>query len=384
MQHTRRQFLRSSALLTFVGPFANAQGSASAFNSIDRRFRSFIEREGVTAAQLAIVRHGTLHFSKVYASAPPSGFSPVTSKTLFRLASCSKIFTCAAIELLHIRGLLHLQDRVFPLLGIRASAIATDHPSPHINDITIQHLVDHAGGWNDGDAVHAKDGTRIHGGAQDPTFRMREIALELHLSTPPSKLDMARYMYGKPLQFVPGTQDYDTTDGNSYSNFGYLLLGMVVEKVSGKSYPDFVRSDLRPAADASNVYLSRMMSARDPREVWYDDPGRGPTALNPRSSAILPAAYGGGDFITDICDSDGGLMTNAETLAHFISQNAVWGLGGRAADSARSGNMDGTSSYATSLENGIDCAYVLNTNTFKGDNATDRLEESLETLLAEL
>ena len=116
------------------------------------------------------------------------------------------------------------------------------------------------------------------------------------------------------------------------------------------------------------------MSPRDPREVYYDDPrARGPTALNPRSNAILPAAYGGGDFITDICDSDGGLMTSAETLAHFISQNAVWGFEDARGCPARSGNMDGTSSYATSLENGIDCAYVMNTNNFKSDDATDRL-----------
>ena len=64
-------------------------------------------------------------------------------------------------------------------------AVSTDRPSPHINDITIQQLVDHAGGWNDGDTVRAKDGTRIPGGAQDPTFHMREIALELGLTTPP-------------------------------------------------------------------------------------------------------------------------------------------------------------------------------------------------------
>ena len=50
---------------------------------------------------------------------------------------------------------------------------------------------------------------------------------------------MARYMYGKPLQFVPGTQNYDTTDGNSYCNFGYLLLGMVVEKGLRQVVPGF-------------------------------------------------------------------------------------------------------------------------------------------------
>jgi CubicO group peptidase (beta-lactamase class C family) len=384
MKPTRRDFLRSTALMTLIGPLAHAQTSAPGLNVVDHHFRDFLQSEGVTAAQLAIFRRGTLQLSRTYAAPPPAGFSPVTSKTLFRLASCSKLFVCAGIEALRLRGRLHLHDHVFPLLGIDAPAIARDHPSPYINDITIQHLIDHAGGWNDHNSVRAKDGTHIPGTAEDPTFRMREIALELHLSTPPSKLDIARYMYGKPLQFVPGSQDFDTTSGSSYSNFGYLLLGMVIEKVSGKSFPDFVRTELQPASDASNVYLSRMMSPQDLREVWYEDPGHGPTSLNPRASTILPAVSGGGGFITDIGDSDGGLMTNAETLAHFISQNAVWGMGGRAAGYARSGSLPGTSSYATSLENGVDCAYILNTRAFKSEGAINHLETSLEKLLAEL
>ena len=128
MKHTRRDFLRTSALLTLFGQRARAQAAWAGLNAIDRRLRAFVQHENVSAAQIAIVRHGTLQFSKVYASAPPAGFEPY-QQNLFRLpASCSKLFTCAAIETLRTRGLLHLHDRVFPLLGIHAAGCLNRPP----------------------------------------------------------------------------------------------------------------------------------------------------------------------------------------------------------------------------------------------------------------
>ena len=193
-------------------------------------------------------------------------------------------------------------------------------------------------------------------------------------------------MYGKPLQFIPGTQNFNTTYQKSYSNFGYLLLGLIVESVSGQSFIDFVRTGLGAESDTSNVYVSRLLEkARDPREVWYIDPGSGPTVFDPRSSEKLMSAYGGGGFLPEMMDSAGGLMTNAETLALFISRHAAWGLGGRNPRSARTGGMPGTASLACSRRNGIDCAYVLNTRNFNGGpSQQDKYISSLESLLDQL
>jgi CubicO group peptidase (beta-lactamase class C family) len=368
-------------------PSATEQSSrsdAAKFVSIETLTRSFLDRAGVTAAQLAISRNGVLQFCRAYATKPPSGFSPVDTQSLFRIASCSKMFTCAAIDALHSRGRLGMSLKVFPFLGIHSPAISKDRPDPRIDEITVQHLVDHAGGWNNHDSVQAKDGTRIPGTGWDPVFSVRKIALDLRLSKPPSKLDIARYMYGKPLQFVPGTQDYGSTYQKSYSNFGYVLLGLVIETATGESFIDFLRTGLG-SGDTSDVYLSHLLGPRNPREVWYLDPGYGPTALDPRSSALAPSAYGGEGFLPELMDSAGGLMTNAATLAQFASRHAVWGLGNRAPGTERSGGMAGSASYTYSRPNGIDCAFIWNTRNFLGGSKMqDDFISSLRSLLDQL
>ncbi len=354
------------------------------FTEIDSLVRGFMEHSGVGAGQLAIVRDGVLQLSRPYSTKPLRGYAVVDRQSLFRVASLSKMFTCAAIGVLQSSGKLTMDAKVFPLLGVNAPGNPKDRPDPRIDDISIQHLVDHAGGWNDHESVRAKDGTQIPGTNWDPTFKVREIAYELHLSTPPTKLDLARYAYGKPLQFTPGTQNFNSTNQKSYSNLGYVLLGLVIEQLTGQSYIDFVRSGLG-SGDTSSVFVSKTASsARAAREVWYQDPGLGLTAFEPRSSVQLPAPYGGG-FLTELVDSAGGLMTNAETLALFSSRHAVWGIGGRAAGSERSGSLPGTTSRTYSRRNGVDCAFVLNTRTFNGGPKTEEdFVSSLRQLLDKL
>jgi hypothetical protein len=81
-------------------------------------------------------------------------------------------------------------------------------------------------------------------------------------------------------------------------------------------------------------------------------------------------------------DSGGGLMTTAETLAGFLFQHAVWGIGGRAKGFERSGSMAGTSSYAFSRPNGVDCACIFNTRNFiGGDRAFVDFIKQLKSLL---
>ena len=354
-------------------------------SAVETLTKNFLERNGVTAGQIAVSRNGSLLFSRAYGTKPPRGYSAVDNRSLFRIASCSKMFTCAAITRLRSQGELDMGAPVFPLLGIKAPAIPRDKPDPRIDQITIQHLVDHAGGWNDHESIAAKDGTHIPGTEWDPMFAARQISLELHSSRPLSQADLARYMYGKKLQFTPGSQDFNTTQTKSYSNFGYLLLGLVIEKVAGKPYMEFIRSGLNPESDCSNVFLSKLLdSTIHPREVWYVSAGSGPTQLNPASSEILPSAYGG-SFIPELHESAGGLMTNAETLALFSYRNAVWGLGGRASRCGRSGSLPGTSSLTSCRANGIDYAYIFNTRDFAGGPSklteyTSTLEQHLDSL----
>jgi len=66
---------------------------------------------------------------------------------------------------------------------------------------------------------------------------MRRIARRLGLRVGPSSRDIARFMVGEPLQFTPGTQEH-------YSNFGYVMLGLVAEKAGASAFHDLVRDQV--------------------------------------------------------------------------------------------------------------------------------------------
>ncbi len=280
------------------GPAWRVTGpDAPGLAGFDQRVREFMHAQNVSAGQLAVSLRGKLAFNHAYTNG-------IETTNLFRIASCSKIFTCAAIETLRASGQLDMTTRVFHLLDIHAPGVPEQRPPQHINEITVQNLVDHAGGWNDHGPFTAKNGQKIPSSNFDPVFGIRKIAQELRLSGLPTKLDMARYMYGQPLQFVPGSQNFDTTSGNSYSNFRYMLLGLVVEKISGKHYVEFVRSVPLAHDGTSDVYLAHTAAReRLPREVWYEDGGTGPSALFPFKDVIVPNPYGGEGYVTELMDS---------------------------------------------------------------------------------
>ncbi len=83
------------------------------------------------------------------------------------------------------------------------------------------------------------------------------------------------------------------------------------------------------------------------------------------SSGIAPLrAHGGEGWLTELMDAGGGLMATASAVVQLIGRHAVWGLGGRAANYARSGSMAGTSSMAVSRGDGVDYCFIFNTREF--------------------
>jgi CubicO group peptidase (beta-lactamase class C family) len=336
----------------------NAVASLSEF---DKAVKNFMQANAVRAGTLAIAKNGKLAFARAYTWAEP-GYPITQPDSFFRLASCSKAFVCAAIQKCYDAKLIKPSSPVFPLLEITSAALPSQKPHPKINAITVKNLVDHAGGWD-------------HTAANfDAVFANRQIALSLGLPGAPTKRDLARYMYGEPLQFDPGTN-------SQYSNFGYVLLGLVVEQVTGKSFTDFVRQSVLAPLGINDVFLARTRrEQRREREVTYDDPGLGVTALDPHSNELLPACYGGGGYLTETMDSGGGLCATTTALVQFINKNAAWGIGDRNPGSARSGGMAGTASLMVSRWDGVDYAYAFNTRKFPAD-ALKAFDEKLAKLL---
>lgn len=151
----------------------------------------------------------------------------VTADSLFRIGSVSKTITQVAILTLVERGRLRLDDRAFQIMESLKPAEGTT-PDPRLGDITILHLLKHQGGWD---------------GSIEPMFLpwSRTAAVALAAPEPTTCETIIRYMMGRPLDYAPGTRTV-------YSNFGYCMLGRIIERASGMLYEEYVQTSvLRPA-----------------------------------------------------------------------------------------------------------------------------------------
>jgi CubicO group peptidase (beta-lactamase class C family) len=181
-------------------------------------------------------------------------------------------------------------------------------------------------------------------------------------------------MVGQPLQFTPGTnpmlKDAQGNPRGPYSNFGYVLLGLIVEHATQKAFIDYVTQSICAPLGIQDVFLGRsLMPQRRPNEALAEDPGLGLTALNPSSDQLLPAAYGG--FVVETMDSGGGLIASTPALVHLVHHYAAWGAGLRAPGSARTGSEAGTRTRVGSRPNGADYAFTFNTR-YNIEGAVDK------------
>jgi CubicO group peptidase (beta-lactamase class C family) len=181
--------------------------------ALDAAMQLFMQRHAIRSGTLALARDGRTLFEHAYTWAE-ADYPVVQPDSPFRLASVSKALTAALVHELVQTRKVDLDVPVFPLLGLDRPARVGQQVDPRLSTITVRHLLDHHGGF----------------GAFDPVFRMRDVARRLGLHVAPTAHDLARYMVGEPLQAAPGTQSH-------YSNFGYLILGLVAAKLTHTDYP---------------------------------------------------------------------------------------------------------------------------------------------------
>jgi CubicO group peptidase (beta-lactamase class C family) len=263
----------------------------------DRVVLDLLAKWEVPGAAVAVVKEGRLVLAHGYGWADREARSPVEPDSLFRIASLSKSLTAAAILQLVEDGRLRLDDRPFDLLNLQPRPGARVNPDLH--RITIRNLLQHAGGWDRDTSF-------------DPMFRSREIARAMGVPPPASAEAVVRFMLDQPLQFAPGTR-------YAYSNFGYCVLGRVIEKVTGQHYEDYVKARvLRPAGVTCMRLGHTLLRDRAPKEVrYYGPPGIGlASSVFPRGPARVPWPYGG--WFLEAMDSHGGWIASAVDLARFI------------------------------------------------------------------
>jgi CubicO group peptidase (beta-lactamase class C family) len=290
---------------------------------------------------------------------PDPEYIPYTGKHLITLTSVTGTFTTndnavttvgstsratlAVLEYTPPSGCTP-STRAYPLLGFSNPA------DPRSDSITIQQLLDHRSGYN-----HGRNPNLPDAGYRDPTYDMREIGLKLKPPRRVEKLDVVRYMYGQQLQYTPG-------EGGSYSNYGYLLLTAIVEHVTGRPYFEYVQEKVLAPLGLTNVRLSSTQAQqRDPNQAICEDQGLGGDPINVTSNHQIPNVYGGDGQIKEVAAGSAGLTSSASALTQF-ARSYFRALGNLPSNFA--GSTFGATSFARSLPNGIDWAYVLNTRDF--------------------
>lgn len=265
--------------------------------AFDDLMQRFLAEQQVPGATLSIGKGGKLLFARGYGWSDRETEAPMAANSRFRIASISKPITAHLVLRLANRGLFKLDDFVTQHLPDEFSFAISAVDDERWFLVTLRQLLQHTGGWD-------RDGTDF-----DPMFESTLIAEAFSEQSPASLSSIIRYMLGRPLDFHPGSK-------YSYSNFGYCLLGRVIEKVTGVSYAQAARDELwDPLGLAGEIELgASLKEQRLPREVTYTpstdetEPGVFPKNLG----KPVPPPYGA--FCLETMDAHGGWVGSAPAL----------------------------------------------------------------------
>jgi CubicO group peptidase (beta-lactamase class C family) len=263
--------------------------------SFDEAVEGHLREYGIPGGALAVVRNGRLVHAKGYGLADLEAKVPVAADSLFRIASISKPVTAVAVLKLAQDGKLDLDAKAFVLLGLRP-----EKADPRLADITVRQLLQHTGGWD-----REKSG--------DPMFMPFRIADERGVPLPPDASAILQYMASRPLDFDPGTR-------HAYSNFGYCVLGRILEKLSGESYEDHVRKSVLAPMGISRMRLGKSLAdQRAEGEVrYYPLTGlQARPAFERVKEKEVPWPYGG--FCLEAMDAHGGWLASTVDLVRFAT-----------------------------------------------------------------
>ena len=273
---TRRSLLRTLAGTALSVPLLRAGETAlqpAEIQAMEAAVREEMQAFQIPGLSLAFAHRGKLAYRAAFGLADREAKEPLTPTHRFRIASVSKPITSAAIYRLVEQGKLGLQDKVFGAKGLLPTDEVAD---PGVLKITLHHLLTHTcGGWGNSN--------------NDPMFKNPAMNHRELIEWTLKHL---------PLEKEPG-QAY------AYSNFGYCLLGRVIEAVAGETYEVHVkRTVLTPCGIESMRIGGNTLAERQPLEVVY----HGQQGENPYGSTINVRRM----------DSHGGWLATAEDLTRLL------------------------------------------------------------------
>lgn len=265
---------------------------------MDAMIERFMGKWSVKGMSLAVTRNDSLLYTKGYGWADQEAGIPMGPRNIMRMASASKLVTAIAIMKLKEEGKLTLDTKVFGPEGILNDTSFTNAMIDlRMQDITVDHLLRHQGGFGRG--------------AGDPMFNTNDIIKAKRLSSPPSNEDLVRIVLGRRIAFAPG-------EGRIYSNFGYMVLSMVVERLTGMSYWDYVTEHvLEPAGCHGFRPATNYYSERNADEVKYYGPDDEKVEEWNGSGRMVDRVYGGSN-VNGLMGAGGWCASSAD-LARLVA-----------------------------------------------------------------
>ena len=339
---------------------------------IEKQANELLRQWSLAGMTMSIVKNGKLVYAQGFGYADVETKQPVTPGQLFRIASVSKLITAIAIMKLVEHKSISLDSKVFGPNGILKDSVFDTVKDKRLYDITVRHLMAHAGGWS------------LRYG--DMAFNSL-LVIELSGETGAATMDSyCRFVASRKLHFAPGTR-------SSYSNMGYMFLTKVIEAVSGQNYEKYVRNEVLKPIGITDMHIGRSyLSDRRFNEVkYYESDDNKLVSCFDGSGRMVPKAYGGNPI--ELLGPAGGWIASSVELAklmvmvdgfknvpdmlpnNLISQMVEdkffrgplgWKTVKDNGDWIRTGSMAGTSAIMKRQSNGFSWVVVINSSSWKG------------------
>lgn len=275
--------------------------------AVDTLFQNFMVGKPIPGGTVAITHNDKVVYERGIGHSDEARTIPMQENALMRLASVTKPVTASAIHQLVKDGQLNLNAKVFNINGnggiLNITPFGGTLGDNRLQDITVQQLLRHEGGWN-------------RDTAGDLAFRDYAISYWMGVSCPPGIANTASYILNQPLQFTPGS-------AYSYSNIGYMFLGMVIEAVSGQGYESYVDAKLLPPAGIPYWEINAghtLLADQNPREPVYSSPYTESWNLYDLYGPYVPSPYGSWDHEKAL--AYGGLIGSSKAIA-MLAQNRI-------------------------------------------------------------
>ena len=350
----------------------NAMSDLPELYGLDKKIKSYMNKWHMKGASLAITRGDSLVYAKGYGWADEQNEEEMSPRHIMRMASVSKLITAVGIMVLHERGDLNIKDTVFGPSGILNDSLYNSLiKDKNYYKITVEHLMRHQGGFR-----------------RDPLFSSRDVKHQLKLDCAPDADDFCRVVLNRRLKFAPGSWQ-------SYSNFGYLMLSKIIEKVSGQPYEEFIKAEVLEPAGCYDMHIAGTYyeDKRDNEVRYYTHEGDGKYIEEYTDSGIMvERCYGGNNIpllsgagawcgspaeISRLVASIDGrpevpdIITpeSVELMTGYYDKDTFslgWNDTHPAKGWSRSGTLSGTTALVKLFPDGECWIFISNTSTWKG------------------